>query len=113
MPRENIPEYTRAEIEAFAEASRKYDRQALLGVAMVFIVTALIFAALLWAIFMLLPDQQLRIYAAIGLGTAMVIAAGSYWGYVLFPRIEWIVSQSQGIGQLVYDTQRKIEENET
>ncbi|MBZ0131243.1 MAG: hypothetical protein K8F53_01395 [Rhodocyclaceae bacterium] len=110
MPRDTVSEYTQAEIEAFVEASRKYDRQAPIGALMVFVVSALMFAALLWGVFTLLPDPQLRIYCTVGLGAAMVIAAVSYWGFLLLPRIEWLVSQSQGIGQRVYDTQRKMEE---
>lgn len=113
MLSENVPEYTRAEIEAFVQASIRYDRQALIGVAAVFIITALIFAALLWLIFALVPDDLSRIYATIGLSTTMIISAVSYWGYVLLPRVRWIISQSQGIGQRVYDTQRRVEEIET
>lgn len=113
MRRENVPEYTRSEIEAFVEASSKFDRQALLGVAIVFIVSSLIFGGLLWGVFMVFDDDNSRIHAAIWLGVSMAIAAASYWGYVLLPRVEWIVSQSQGIGQRVHDTQRKVEEIET
>lgn len=113
MHRENVPEYTREEIESFVDATRKYNQAALIGAFIVFIVSALIFTVLLWGILLVIDNEQSRIYAAIGLGVSMVISAVSYWGYVIFPRVEWLISQLQGVGQRVYDTQQKVEDIET
>ena len=113
MDRDKIPEYTKAELEDFVEASSKFNREALLGAAIVFVVSLAVFFLVLWASFLVVVKPELRIYTAIGIGVAMVIAGASYWGYVLFPRIEWLTNQLRGVGQRVYDCQQKLDDIET
>jgi len=113
MDSDNIPEYTRAELEDFVEASSKFNREALLGAAIVFVASLAIFFLALWGSFLLVVEPESRIYTAIGIGVAMVIAAASYWGYVLIPRIEWLTNQLRGVGQRVYDCQQKLDDIET